>query len=599
MADSGTAGSASGTAAISHCSTGAAEEVPVAAKILAAATAETTATTAVAGTNPTEAVGVSALFEALDAIEERKDSSSSAVAFSECDNINSNKSNNGETKRKRKASDDNSSDVGGNSNKKVSSPDEKSGNSSADKNSPTKATKTFKSKAATAKTTAAATTTNAAGALSPFEVPEAIARPRRRIQTDRTLSEHLRKQLESLWKQEDAHHQRYQQRLARERARTARLEQELKETRKELKQLKKQQQQRTPSNTVPGFFDNNEDEVEYDGPLIVGGAIPELSKAVQIAFSGKGGTSSSYYENNNWIDTSGVGCVDKDRIRKIFGPRRGMVVMYAEDDVPPSLCDSRSESWKDGPLLKKTFKIKHNNSYRKTPRIFPQCLLLLAGGANDHNNNDNNNNNGGGGGGGGEGGDNADNNSSRNRNNSIALRDMLIVVNWWLNLSKNAQDRYWDVYRVVFYAPRKSGDCLTLRPALTPSLRRRNETNRRAVATTITNSSSSSNNNNNSCSQEQQPLQENRAGIPPPLEPSLVPPTTKKISATSSGNGGHPSGGVDPNASRSGDSSENNNGGADSMNGSNGCDSKSNNNTLLAESSSKCFADEVNRIPII
>ena len=105
--------------------------------------------------------------------------------------------------------------------------------------------------------------------------------------------------------------------------------------------------------------------------------------------------------------------------RKLFH-LRNLKDLYTERDVPVHLKDT---IWANSTLLQKTFPRKDKDGKQHKSRVFhcfPRCMLERC----------------------------------------QSLRDRMIVINFWLNLSKEHQKHYTAIYQTEFVHFRKSGQFL-------------------------------------------------------------------------------------------------------------------------------------------
>lgn len=110
--------------------------------------------------------------------------------------------------------------------------------------------------------------------------------------------------------------------------------------------------------------------------------------------------------------------------KKFVDVKRDHVVYW--DALPQELQDLNAPKWKRASFLKKSFTTPptgHQTTRQKSPLKFPFCLLTFGPAA-------------------------------------TCVRERLIVVNWWLNLSKDEQEAVWESVRRLFFHPTVSADLL-------------------------------------------------------------------------------------------------------------------------------------------
>ena len=110
--------------------------------------------------------------------------------------------------------------------------------------------------------------------------------------------------------------------------------------------------------------------------------------------------------------------------RKFVKVERDHTVFHSS--VPPALGDLKAPEWKKAAVLKSTFTKPATGKQRKrqqSPLRFPFCLLVFGPAA-------------------------------------TSLQERLIVINWWLNLTKEEQDAVWKKLNKYFCAPNVSAELL-------------------------------------------------------------------------------------------------------------------------------------------
>ena len=106
--------------------------------------------------------------------------------------------------------------------------------------------------------------------------------------------------------------------------------------------------------------------------------------------------------------------------KKFVEVKRHHKVIWAE--APPVLQDLNAPEWMSTPFLKNTFRLPRTGRQRKGSEVsqkFPYCLLAFGSAG-------------------------------------TSLRERLIVVNWYLNLSDDERKAVWDNVKVRFITPTKS-----------------------------------------------------------------------------------------------------------------------------------------------
>lgn len=106
--------------------------------------------------------------------------------------------------------------------------------------------------------------------------------------------------------------------------------------------------------------------------------------------------------------------------------RTEMTTFWAEVTTPAVLHDLDAQEWRNSRFLKKTFTKPPTGRARKpqqTSRVFPFCLLVFGPA-------------------------------------KASLHERLIVVNYWLNLTKKKQDNKWKEISRLFARPNKSAELL-------------------------------------------------------------------------------------------------------------------------------------------
>ena len=104
---------------------------------------------------------------------------------------------------------------------------------------------------------------------------------------------------------------------------------------------------------------------------------------------------------------------------------RHMIVHVIEDDVPPFMKALHRADWQKNQNLRSDFIIykkignRSTKKQRQSPLIFPYALIDLA-------------------------------------IETKSLREVLIIINYWLNLTKEEQKEKWNALRMLFVEPRRS-----------------------------------------------------------------------------------------------------------------------------------------------